>query len=290
LINSSQTNNRTFEGCAGVTFTVAGTGGNVSTAANGKMLVLDGTTLVCAPSAAGAVEIPGGITTIKGYAFYKNTAITSVSFPASITNMSEVSIFEGCTSLESADLSASVIASLGSSTTGGITFKGCTNLATVLLPNTLTTIGPSAFYGCTALTSITLPSSLTATAFGTMAFYQSGLVSITIPSGVTVIANELFNSCANLEKVDLPGTLPASGTSIGRLSFANCTSLTTLIVRAVTPPSVFISSPYAAFTNTTGVTAVYVPDSSVTTYQESTAAPWKDFSDELFKPLSDLPE
>lgn len=44
--------------------------------------------------------------------------------------------------------------------TGWYTFKNCSNLTSVTLPNSLKSIGREVFYGCTNLTTITIPSSV----------------------------------------------------------------------------------------------------------------------------------
>ncbi len=42
-----------------------------------------------------------------------------------------------------------------------LTHKGCTSLASVTIPDSVTTIGNNAFRECTSLTSVTIPDSLT---------------------------------------------------------------------------------------------------------------------------------
>ena len=60
---------------------------------------------------------------------------------------------------------------------GAYAFYGCSSLASLTLPSSVTEIGESAFEGCSSLTSLTLPSSVTS--IGSSAFYGcSGLTSI----------------------------------------------------------------------------------------------------------------
>ena len=75
--------------------------------------------------------IPDEVTTIKSYAFYGCSSLTSVTIPNSVTRIS---------------ISA---------------FYGCSALTSVTIPNSVTSIGSSAFYGCSALTSVTIPNSVT---------------------------------------------------------------------------------------------------------------------------------
>ena len=61
---------------------------------------------------------------------------------------------------------------------GNRTFKGCSGLMSVTIPNSVTSIGNSAFYGCSGLTGVTIPNSVTS--IGNQAFaYCSGLTEIT---------------------------------------------------------------------------------------------------------------
>ena len=75
------------------------------------------------------VVIPNGVITIER-AFYKNTNITSVIIPNSVT------------------------------TIGNNTFYSCSNLTSIIIPNSVTSIGEYTFYG-SGLTSIILSDSLT---------------------------------------------------------------------------------------------------------------------------------
>ena len=69
--------------------------------------------------------------TIGAGAFSENTAITSVTIPASVTSIDDLA------------------------------FSGCSNLTSIEIPGSVTSIGYSAFRGCTGLTSIEIPSSVT---------------------------------------------------------------------------------------------------------------------------------
>ena len=83
---------------------------------------------------------------------------------------------------------------------GDFAFNGCTNLANVIIPNSVKTISDYAFYGC------------------------SNLSNIDIPNSVTTIGVQAFLGCENFTKI----TIPESVTSIGEIAFANCSSLTSI--------------------------------------------------------------
>lgn len=104
-------------------------------------------------------------------------------------------------------------------------FNQCSNITSVILPNTLTTIGDAAFYYCINLASIRIPNSVTT--IGDYAFTEcSSLVNITIPKNITEIGEGVFKTCTNLTSV----TIPNGVTSIGDQAFYECTSLTSLII------------------------------------------------------------
>ena len=73
-------------------------------------------------------------------------------------------------------------------------YSGCLNwasLASVVLPNTITTIGNEAFAGCSSLTSVMLPDSVTSIGDGAFGDCTS-LTSIIIPKSVTNISDYAF--------------------------------------------------------------------------------------------------
>ena len=72
-----------------------------------------------------------------------------------------------------------------------------------------TKICDSAFYGCSGLASIEIPSSVTG--IGRTAFYGcSGLTSIEIPNSVTNIEYNAFGYCSNLKSITWNGTTYSS--------------------------------------------------------------------------------
>lgn len=132
---------------------------------------------------------------------------------------------------------------------GNNAFLHCNQLATITLPNSLTSIGIQAFYDC-AMTSITIPASVTTiesnafarsklatitfaegsqlTTIGGYAFQYTKLSSITIPEGVTMLGGGAFFGCTNLSSVTLPTTI----TSINGTTFSECTNLKSITIPA----------------------------------------------------------
>ena len=102
---------------------------------------------------------------------------------------------------------------------------GILQIASIVLPDTVTSIGNFAFFNCTNLTSVTIPDSVTT--IGMMAFADcTNLTSITIPNSVTSIGNWAFQNCTGLTSVIIGNSV----TSIGNATFLNCTNLTSVTI------------------------------------------------------------
>lgn len=123
-------------------------------------------------------------------------------------------LFNGCSELTSVIL-PDTITSIGSGA-----FVGCSNLTEVNIPEKVTEIENAVFSGCTNLSKITLPSSITK--IGSWAFLNCcKLEEINIPEKVTQIGDMSFINCWNLKNINLPDTI----TSIGASAFENCVSV-----------------------------------------------------------------
>ncbi len=197
----------------------------------GSMGTLDGDTYVPITTITGSML--DGVSTISPYAFYGNTALTSVAFPSSIRTIGHHS-FYNCTGLTSLTLPEGLLA------IDAYAFAGCTELSNITLPNSLESLGENAFpssawdYDESGLaifdgflvgisddkTSIEIPNTVHGL-MGGVAAGHTNLTSVTIPSTVTVIPDNCFAGCSSLSSVTINGAL----TSIGNSAFANCTSL-----------------------------------------------------------------
>ena len=168
-------------------------------------------------------------------------------------------------------------------------FEGCSNLNSINIHKNILSIGIHSFANCYAVTSIivedgnavydsregcnaiietatntlitgcqttVIPSTITT--IGDYAFSnRTSNNPIVIPNGVTTI-NEGAFWCCRFESI----TIPESVTSIGRQAFAYSSSLTSIYVKSITPPtlgsSVFSSSP-----------TCYIPAGTLAAYQAS---------------------
>ena len=100
---------------------------------------------------------------------------------------------------------------------------GCTKLKEVTLPDNITVIPDYAFEKCTLLEKINIPQSLVQ--IRNDAFAESGIKEFVAPDSFKEIWGNAFKDCKNLEKVDLNKT-----TSIGDMSFENCTKLSSIVL------------------------------------------------------------
>lgn len=197
-------------------------------------------------------EINGTPVTTIGNAAFRDSSVTSVTIPDSVTEIGS-NAFAGCTNLTSVnykgDWSNLTIQSgnpavedaakdaaneqlfdfefiLNNTAVVVIRYKG--TAADVTIPSRykgkpVTVIDPVAFYNNSAVTSVTIPDSVTAIpdyAFG----FCSQLTNISIPNSVTFIGFSAFNSCTSLKSI----TLPSSLSTIQSYAFYNCGNLKTI--------------------------------------------------------------
>ena len=164
---------------------------------------------------------------------------------ATITWTGELSgkMFQGCSSLETVNLSSGITAIRGNA------FNGCTSLEVLTLPNTVTSIKGEAFLNCTALKSIKMLGSITE--IGVSAFRGcTSLGAFAVPSGVTDLSNSVFEGCSSLENV----TLPSSMTRIGYGSFKDC-----IVLEQLNLPSSLTTIDHDAFKGCSSLNNLVLP-------------------------------
>ena len=177
---------------------------------------------------------------IYEYAFYRNSNITSVVIPDSVTNIGSAA-FSGCTGLTSATIGNGV------TSIGVYAFYNCTSLTSITIPDSVTSIGTSAFYGCFSLESVSIPfvgASINAREYMSHFGYIFGYTKDSNGSYIYHIPTSLKT------------VVVTSGTSIGEKAFYDCTSLT-----SITIPNSVTSIRHSAFAGCTGLTSVTIPDS-----------------------------
>ena len=112
-----------------------------------------------------------------------------------------------------------------------------TTLASITIPDSVTSIRDSAFSHCNKITSITIPDSVTSIGSGAFSGCTS-LTNVTISNRVTSIGSATFEACRSLTSI----TIPDSVTSIGSAAFQSCSNLKTLTIKCENAP--IIPLPY----------------------------------------------
>ena len=104
----------------------------------------------------------------------------------------------------------------------GSTFRYCSSLTSVIIPDSVTEIGYYAFEDCSSLESVTIGAGVDTIKSGAFASCSS-LKSVTIPDSVTEIGNYTFQNCIALEKAIIGNSV----TLIGSAPFKNCSCMKT---------------------------------------------------------------
>ena len=134
-----------------------------------------------------------------GGIFYECTSLRHIKFPPPRTIWLVDNTFRGCTALESIEIPE------GIEVIGYSAFEGCTSLKTVKIPNSVEEIRRGAFAGCKSLESITIPAKGRLQEIELYAFHQcENLKTVTIPGSI-----ELLDNAFDLETTRLMFLSPA---------------------------------------------------------------------------------
>ena len=233
-----------------------------------------------------SVTIPNSVASIRDYAFNNCSNLTNITIGENVTSIGE-SAFSGCDNL--VYNTSGNAKYLGNNTNPylylctpisqnitscGINenckiiadnaFYRCSELASVTIPNSVTSIGEKAFYNCSKITSITIPNSVTS--IGSSAFDRcSGLTSVkVVVTDCSVFCNNDLTYRIGLPVylIDKDGNeikeivIPNDVTNIGDYAFYGCSRLTSIMI-----PNSVTSIGSSAFYDCTGLASVTIPNS-----------------------------
>ena len=153
---------------------------------------------------------------------------------------------------------------------GAYAFMEWTLAKTITLPNTLTSIETFAFNGWVSALGLTIPNSVLTIGVGCFQFWQAAK-SLVVGNGVAAITDNCFYGWSQCLTADF-----GSGVrSFGANSCASWSSCDQIIIRATTPPSMFLS----AFSGLKSTCIFKVPAASVAAYQA--AESWSTFASRI---------
>lgn len=221
------------------------------------------------------ITIKEGVTSIGRGAFYRLRSLTSVSIPGSVKVVG-ASAFNFCEGLRS------IVIPEGVTTIEGSAFASCDVLYSITIPTTLKTFGQTVFASdcrgrnvkissleawCNISFSGSYSNPLDCDGYGGTLILNGEIVKeLVIPCSITEVKSMAFRGCYDIKTI----TIHEGVTKIGSSAF-DCypTAITCL---ATTPPT---CDSYT-FNKVGEAIPVYVPKTSVSTYQ--TATGWKNFT------------
>lgn len=199
-------------------------------------------------------EINGTPVTTIGNAAFRDSSVTSVTIPASVTEIGS-NAFAGCTNLTSVnyegDWSNLTIQSGNPAVEDAAKDAANEQLFDFefILNNTAVVV--ISYNGAAA--DVTIPSRYQGkpvTTIGHAAFFNSAVTSVTIPDSVTSISDEAFINCPKLTNISIPNSV----TYIGFSAFSSCTSL-----KSITLPSSLSFISGALFLGCSQLTTIHIP-------------------------------
>ena len=173
-------------------------------------------------------EINGTPVTTIGNAAFRDSSVTSVTIPASVTEIGS-NAFAGCTNLTSVhyagDWSNLTIQSGNPAVEDAAKDAANEQLFDFKFTPDNTAVIVTRYNGTAA--DVTIPSRYKGkpvTMIDHAAFFNSVVTSVTIPDSVTSIGDDAFVNCPQLTNISIPNSV----TYIGFSAFAHCTSLMTV--------------------------------------------------------------
>lgn len=184
----------------------------------------------------GILKFANSLRNLAFQAFYNYTTLETVHLPnnSNFTDLNEET-FRGCSNLKSVNIPDHIAAIRYA------TFWGCNNLTTIVIPDSVRSIAKYAFLSCTKLSSITIGNGVTSTT-GTNVFGGcTNLKSVYISNLAAFCGISFYNHnysapfvyYANLYLNNVKVTdliVPDGITRISNNAFRNCTSITSVVL------------------------------------------------------------
>ena len=198
-------------------------------------------------------EINGTPVTTIGNAAFRDSSVTSVTIPASVTEIGS-NAFADCTNLTSVNYEgdwSNLTIQSGNPAVQDAANAPLFDFEFIPPDNTAVIVTNYKYNGAAA--DVTIPSRYQGkpvTTIGHAAFFNSAVTSVTIPDSVTSISDEAFINCPKLTNISIPNSV----TYIGFSAFSSCTSL-----KSITLPSSLSFISGALFLGCSQLTTIHIP-------------------------------
>ena len=164
---------------------------------DGRCLIVDGKLVAFASAGLTEYMLPETVTIIGSSAF-ESSGIANVEIPNSVVAIEPGAfLWSGLTS---------VVIPGSVKTLGNTAFTMSRNLAEVVFSEGVKTVELRAFYGCSKLAKVTIPASMTA--IHDHAFAETALTSVTFPEQFSLLGWNAFATCAELAAVYCKAVTP----------------------------------------------------------------------------------
>ena len=242
-----------------------------------------------------SLVLSDSVTSIGSYAFEDCSSLIEVNYLGTIDQWAEMEFGNGYANplyyAKQLKINGEVVTEVNLTSATKVSnyaFLGCSNLTSVIIPDSVTSIGGSAFEDCSSLTSVVIGDSVTS--IGSYAFLGcSSLTSVVIGDSVTSIGSLAFSGCSSLIEVNYLGTIDqwaeikfvdgtanplyyakqlkingevvtevnlTSATKVSNYAFLGCSNLTSAVI-----PNSVTSIGYQAFYNCESLTSIEIPNS-----------------------------